>query len=441
MQCFYVFVIVALSLTGLHQLCAAQSGILGGLQSLTTLGQDSALPTIGAASGVAKGVIALRAVQDALTRLEMLGPIVPSPVRPTTDLIRKYGYPAEAHSTVTDDGYILRLDRIPRPGAPAILVTNPLTSSSAVFCVLGPGAFAFMLYNAGYDVWLGNFRGVGLSRNHTRYTADEQAFWNFSWHEHGTLDVPAMMDYIQAKNRQTSILYSGHSMGATAFFVMTATRPGYARRVRAAFLMGAAASLAHHRSPVITLAQSIVNATRDFVEKFGPRKGPEVVDYKGRALVAATCRSYDQDCGLFQLIVDATAGPGHAVVPADFQYYIPSGVSLKELIHYVQVANPNWPGFRYYDHGRKRNRELYGQDHPPEYDLSRNTVPVYVYRGATDIIVTSENLRMLTLTLRNLRKVHLVKVKKFGHVDFVFNPAASENLYRIMIADMASSFR
>lgn len=38
---------------------------------------------------------------------------------------------------------------------------------------------AFKIYNAGFDVWLGDFRGTGLSVNHTKLTVFDHEYWNF----------------------------------------------------------------------------------------------------------------------------------------------------------------------------------------------------------------------------------------------------------------------
>ena len=62
-------------------------------------------------------------------------------------MISKEGYPAETHQVITDDGYILRMHRIPhgrerspKSGAerPAVYIQHGLTSSSADWLVAGP---------------------------------------------------------------------------------------------------------------------------------------------------------------------------------------------------------------------------------------------------------------------------------------------------------------
>lgn len=55
---------------------------------------------------------------------------------------------------------------------------------------------AFQLADQGYDVWMGNARGNSWSREHESLTIDDANFWKFSWHEVGTIDLPAMIDYV-----------------------------------------------------------------------------------------------------------------------------------------------------------------------------------------------------------------------------------------------------
>ncbi|KAK4313180.1 hypothetical protein Pmani_015445 [Petrolisthes manimaculis] len=57
-------------------------------------------------------------------------------------------------------------------------------------------ALGYILSAEGYDVWLGNARGNTYSRNHTQLSPDNPLFWDFTWHEMGTQDLPAIIDYI-----------------------------------------------------------------------------------------------------------------------------------------------------------------------------------------------------------------------------------------------------
>ena len=47
---------------------------------------------------------------------------------------------------------------------------------------------------------------------HTHYTQDDDEFWNFSFEEMATYDLPAVIKFIQDETQQ-GINYVGHSQG------------------------------------------------------------------------------------------------------------------------------------------------------------------------------------------------------------------------------------
>jgi pimeloyl-ACP methyl ester carboxylesterase len=53
----------------------------------------------------------------------------------------------------------------------------------------------YLLYSAGYDVFLGNFRGLA-SKEHVNRNISAQSYWRYSVNEHGTQDIPAMLSKI-----------------------------------------------------------------------------------------------------------------------------------------------------------------------------------------------------------------------------------------------------
>jgi len=83
------------------------------------------------------------------------------------------------------------------------------------------------LYESGYDVWLGNNRGTHHCMQHVEHSHvhDPEQFWNWSFAEMGTQDVPAMLKLMKYVIQQgvdnphilhtDKIVYIGYDQGAT----------------------------------------------------------------------------------------------------------------------------------------------------------------------------------------------------------------------------------
>lgn len=111
----------------------------------------------------------------------------------------------------------------------------------------------------GYDVWLGNARGNRYSRRHIRLNpdggrTDRRRFWEFSWHQVGTIDLPEMIDHVLKETGVERIHYIGHSQGTTSFFVMASERPEYNDKIIAMQALAPVAFMSNLRSPIIRAA-------------------------------------------------------------------------------------------------------------------------------------------------------------------------------------------
>ncbi|CAM8932639.1 unnamed protein product [Rhodiola kirilowii] len=117
--------------------------------------------------------------------------------RTCKDVITEFGYPYEAIRVETADGYVLLLERSPRRDSKKVLyLQHGILDSSMGWVSNGVvGSPAFAAYDQGYDVYLGNFRGL-VSREHVNKNISSRQYWNYSINEHGTEDIPAMIDKI-----------------------------------------------------------------------------------------------------------------------------------------------------------------------------------------------------------------------------------------------------
>lgn len=93
-----------------------------------------------------------------------------------------------------------------------LLYQHGLLDSAAGVCCDGQDSLAFFFADQGFDVWLNNSRGNCFSRDHKYLDPDiDEEYWEFSFHELGKYDQPALISYILKHTGNKSLTYFGHS--------------------------------------------------------------------------------------------------------------------------------------------------------------------------------------------------------------------------------------
>ncbi|CAK0821806.1 unnamed protein product [Prorocentrum cordatum] len=149
----------------------------------------------------------------------------PGPPTACYALPSKAGYPViSQHNIKTQDGMSLKMWRVPGDCAKPVLIMSGLECSSRDwFAGLDSEALPWLLSREGFDVWLGNNRGVFLSNTPA---------WNWTFIDMADFDLPAMIDAILAETRASTLrAFVGHSQGAFQGFLKFGEDDTIRRRV------------------------------------------------------------------------------------------------------------------------------------------------------------------------------------------------------------------
>ncbi|XP_049287541.1 lipase 1-like [Anopheles funestus] len=360
-----------------------------------------------------------------------------------SELIHKYGYPTERHEVITDDGYVLALTRIPPQDKPSNLslpklLVHGLFASSADFLIIGPNnSLAYLLADQGHDVWMADLRGNRYSRRHTTLSPDSRAYWDYTWHEMGCYDLPAMIDHILHVTDTRRLHYIGYSQGTTVFFVMASSRPEYNEKISRMYALSAAVYVEHIRSPIFRWIAENINAIKCFLDTMGlwqvlPHNKAQ---YALQRTFCPASKAQNICVQLIELLFGANPNVTDPLAQHVIAGHDPSGISSKQLQHFAQLNRSG--RFQQFDYGRKElNLAAYGSEHPPKYNLSAVTTPVVIFYSLNDWMVDPANIVRLASELPNLVSKTVVEDRNFNHFDFMIAKRVRELVYDKILLDL-----
>jgi len=373
---------------------------------------------------------------------------------PTPDMIAREGYPVETHQVTTEDGYILTLHRIPygkdnkddpnmASPRPVVFVQHGLLSSSADWVLATPTkGLGYILADAGYDVWLGNFRGNTYSRNHLTLDPDHQrsGFWDFTWDEMAKYDLPAMIEKALEVSGQPDLLYAGHSMGTTTFMLLNHYHPEIVEKVR----------LANFLSPIAYLGNA--EGLLPWIAMLEKLLGTLLIDMMGvgeflpsNILMDCIATLFCQEGSIVQgfcsnilfMLVGFDSPQMNKTLVSTIMHHTPAGASSHTLLHYAQEINSG--SFEGYDWGsKKKNEQHHGTATPPVYSLKDVTGPVALHWGDNDWLAVPADIIHVIMELPNILTGmnHEVEFPTWNHLDFLWAMDVNKYVYDNLLVDL-----
>ncbi|XP_060624754.2 lysosomal acid lipase/cholesteryl ester hydrolase-like [Anolis sagrei] len=351
------------------------------------------------------------------------------------ELIQYWQYPCEEYAVMTEDGYINTLFRIPHgrvkdiseslnPKPVVFLQHGLLVDAANWYQNLPHNSLAFILADAGYDVWLGNSRGTTWSKKHNSLSPIFAKYWEFSYDHMAKYDLPTFINFVLQKTGQQQVYYIGHSQGTTMAFIAFSTNPLLAAKIKLFIALAPVATVKHARTPLATLGKltdlqvKLLFGDKDFLPK----------SYFGSRVAAAMCSQ--QNLALFcenLLFIAAGVNENNLNLSRIDVYaaHAPAGTSVQNMIHWKQAFNGG--KLQAFDYGWLRNQIHYNQAEPPEYDVTKMTVPTAIWSCENDWLSGPTDVDALIPKIKNL--ILHERILKWNHLDPLFGLDVNEKLY------------
>ncbi|XP_077999941.1 gastric triacylglycerol lipase-like [Glandiceps talaboti] len=357
-----------------------------------------------------------------------------------TQLITSKGYPCEEYTVQTHDGFLLGIQRIPHgrnqtntmATRPVIFLQHGLLCTSTNWLTnLANESFAYILADAGFDVWLGNSRGNTYSRKHVTLKPDQDEFWAWSWDEMALYDLPASINFALNVSKQEQLYYVGHSQGTLIAFAQLSRDPEFAKKIKTFFALGPVTTAGSVISPIRFLAEFSPEIQLLF-KLFGVRDflpSNAIIDWLAEDVCSEQAKIYCENF-IFILCGWDAKQLNQSRLPVYFTH-TPAGTSVQNIVHYAQMIKSNQ--FQMYDYGSPNLNQLhYNQTTPPLYFAENITTPTGLYWGDQDWLADPTDVRGLIPKIKQVLVVN-DEIHEYDHLDFIWAMNARQVVYEKII--------
>ncbi|KAF1662663.1 Lipase member M, partial [Aptenodytes patagonicus] len=350
-----------------------------------------------------------------------------------SQIIHFHGYRSEDHQVLTDDGYLLAVNRIPGGSRLPVLLQHGLVLDGSNWVSNFPNSsLGFILMDTGYNVWIGNSRGNSWSRQHLNLSVDQEEFWDFSFHEMAVYDLPAMVGFILRQTRQEKLFYDLCSLLWVFFsgFIAFSSMPQLAESFKMFFVVDPAYTLHMGKGPVL----SLFYLPGAIIKVIFGRKGALLGREQTAALArVCSCWLLDRVC-TDRLFLIGGFNENNLNMVGTFPYvylsHFPDYASTKNLLHWGQVTctlsvHSFVPGL---------SPCSPPQTSPPFYRVEHMMVPTTLWSGREDRVTFTAETQCLLPCITNLvRHEHFPDWNCWDHIWGLDTP---QHMYRQMVTLM-----
>ncbi|KAG0338539.1 cholesterol esterase [Podila horticola] len=247
---------------------------------------------------------------------------------------------------------------------------------------------AFVLAEAGYDVWLGNTRANKYSLKHMFLKPHEQKFWEFSMDELALFDLPDTVDYILNRTGAPSLVYIGFSQGTAQAFASLSIKPDLNDKISLFIALAPATTPPGLQNGLIT---SIIKATPNVIYLLLGRKTPLAAALFWQNLLHPTTYATLIDMAV-KFLFGWNSRSMSLVQKAVSYQHLYSFTSVRILVHWFQIIRTQV--FQMYDDVQPRVPYLSSiRSHCPHpFPTNQIATPIAIFYGGEDTLVDIQGL-------------------------------------------------
>ncbi|XP_026806196.1 gastric triacylglycerol lipase-like [Rhopalosiphum maidis] len=350
----------------------------------------------------------------------------------TWEKIKASGYPLKMYEYQTEDHFMLGMERIPYSkygnktiGKPVILLSGMFATS--IVYVSHNKSLGYLLSDAGFDVWLFNYRVTGMSKKikdpRTGIVPKLSSLnWDYSFHELAIYDLPAAIDLVISVTGYSKVDVGGVSLGGTIPLITLSEKPEYNKKVRNMILMAPASRMgsSYKGAPYYFVRTAI----RQFLKTDFKFRYISLNNDPDNIAVGQLCRikMFGFICIQSMNIIQGMYNPLHVEPVIDVFTTYPQPTSLKTVKHYFQLLLSG--RFTNYDYGPIGNMRHYHSKQVPEYDIKKITAPAIILYSKRDNLVPPQDIKWLLNNLPNIKSTLYIDKIPFSHQSFAMDKRA-----------------